>query len=336
LVSDNILVTKLTPKEAVRGYLISLKASSYSPRYVEAMELALRLFTDYAEAQGWPEVDRLTASHIEDYLVYLRERPRWFGKRGRQKTPMSDSSVETNYRRLKTFFCWLVERGHVSRNPLDIIKHPKFEERVIPTVGEKELLALLELVNPKHARTETEKFRAHRNRAIIWLLIDTPIRRSELGGLRVDDVDLDAAMVKVMGKGRRERWMPLGETSLVALWDYLQVRRSRLSHLWLGEDGCPLATAAIYTLLKRLGEHAGVPNLHTHRFRHTFAITYLRNGGPERYLRIVGGWRRIPETYFRTLGTEDVARAHRQLSPADRLAEQIRGRGHTRGKMPRS
>jgi len=299
------------------------------------MELVLRLFTDYAEAQGWPEVSRLTASHIEDYLVYLRERPRWFGKHGCRKTPMSDSSVETNYRRLKTFFCWLVERGHVPRNPLDLIKHPKFEERVIPIVGEKELLALLELVNPKHAHTEAEKFRAYRNRAIIWLLIDTPIRRSELGGLRVDDVDLDAAMVKVTGKGHRERWMPLGETSLVALWDYLQVRRSRLSHLWLGEDGRPLATVAIYILLKRLGERAGVPNLHIHRFRHTFAITYLRNGGPERYLRIVGGWRRIPETYFRTLGTEDVARAHRQLSPGDRLAEQMRGRGRTRGKMPR-
>ncbi len=73
------------------------------------------------------------------------------------------------------------------------------------------------------------------------------------------DVDLDAAMVQVMGKGRQERWMPLGETSLVALWDYLQVRRSRLSHLWLGEDGRPLATAAIYVLLKRLGKRAGIP-----------------------------------------------------------------------------
>jgi site-specific recombinase XerD len=108
LVFDNILVTKLSPNEAA-GYLISLKASSYSPRYIEAMELALRLLTDYAEAQGWSEVFQLTASHIEDYLVYLRERPRWFGKRGRQKAPMSDSSVETHYRRLKTFFRWLVE-----------------------------------------------------------------------------------------------------------------------------------------------------------------------------------------------------------------------------------
>ena len=64
---------------------------------------------------------------------------------------------------------------------------------------------MLELANPKHARTEADKFRAYRNRAIIWLLIDTPIRRDELGGLRVEDVDLDGAMVKVMGKGRRER-----------------------------------------------------------------------------------------------------------------------------------
>lgn len=114
---------------------------------------------------------------------------------------------------------WLVERGHIAQNPLDLIKHPKFEERVIPTVGEKELLALLELVNPKHARTEAEKFRAYRNRAIIWMLIDTPVRHNELGSLRVEDVDLDGAMVKVMGKGRRERLMPLGETSLMAVRD---------------------------------------------------------------------------------------------------------------------
>jgi len=88
LVSALILVTKLFPKEVARGYLISLKVSRYSPRYVKAMELALCLFTDYAEAQGWQQVSQLTASHIKDYLVYLRERPRWFGKRGCQKIPL--------------------------------------------------------------------------------------------------------------------------------------------------------------------------------------------------------------------------------------------------------
>jgi site-specific recombinase XerD len=334
LVSDNILVTKFTVREAARGYLISLKASRYSPRYIEAMEMSLRFFADYAEQHSWPEISQLAAAHIEQYLVYLQERPRSVGKH--EQSRISASSVETHYRRLKTFFSWLVSRGHIARNPLELIKHPRFEERVIPTVSEKEMLHLLELANPRYARTEAEKFRAFRNRAILWMLIDTPIRRGELAGLRVDDIDLDAAMIKVMGKGRRERWMPLGETSLSALWDYLQVRRSRLPNLWLDEHGHPLASQAVYIMLKRLGARAGVPNLHTHRFRHTFAAAYLRSGGPERYLRIVGGWRRIPETYFRTLGAEDVARAHRELSPGDRLAEHLHEQRRSRSNQTHS
>lgn len=295
--------------------------------------MTLRLLADYAEAQGWPQTSGLSASHIEEYLVYLQERSRWFGQREHcHEKFLSASSIETHYRRIKTFSGWLVNRGHLAANPLDLVQHPKVEERVIPTVTEDQLLDLLELVHPRHSRTAGEHFRALRNRAMLWLLVDTPIRRGELAGLRVDDVDLDAATVMVMGKGRRERVMPLGEASLLALWEYLQLRASRLPQLWVDEHGQPLTAPGIYVLLKRLGERAGIPNLHAHRFRHTFATTWLRNGGPERYLRIVGGWQRIPDTYFRTLDAEDVARAHRHLSPGDRLAETLRHRSRRRGK----
>ena len=241
--------------------------------------MTLRLLVDYAEAQGWAEVSRLTASHLEEYLVHLQQRPRWFGARDPQKVLVSASSVETRYRRLKTFFNWLAERRHVEGNPLDLVKHPRFDERVIPTVSEMEMTNLLELVNPRHSRTEAEKFRALRNRAIVWLLIDTPARRGELAEMRVDDIDLDGAMVKVMGKGRRERWMPLGETSLLALWDYMQVRNSRLPNLWLDEHGHPLESEAIYIFLKRLGQRAGIANLHTHRFRQYVESYYMGSAG---------------------------------------------------------
>lgn len=291
--------------------------------------MCLRFLTDYGESHDWPEISGLTASHIEEYLVYIQKRPRWVGKSDQR--PVSASSLETHYRRIKAFFNWLVERGYLATNPLNLIQHPRIEERVIPTVSDHQILDLLELVNPRHARTPAERFRALRNRAIIWLLVDTPIRRGELAGLSVDDVDLDTGIIKVMGKGRRERLMPLGETSLLALWDYLQARSSRLPYLWLDEHGHPLAAQAIYMLLKRLGKRAGIPDLHTHRFRHTFATSYLRSGGSERYLRIVGGWKRIPDTYFRTLDAEDVARAHRQLSPGDRLAHQLKG--HIRSRI---
>jgi hypothetical protein len=74
VVFDNILVKVLSLREAIRGYLISLKASRYSPRYIEVVEMSLRLLADYAEMQGWREVGHITASHIEEYLVYLRYR----------------------------------------------------------------------------------------------------------------------------------------------------------------------------------------------------------------------------------------------------------------------
>lgn len=178
--------------------------------------MCLRFLTNYAESHYWPEISELTASRIEEYLVYIQERPRWFGKS--DQGPVSASSVETHYRRIKTFFNWLVERGYLATNPLNLIQHPRIEERVIPTVSDHQILDLLELLDPRHARTPAERFRALRNRAIIWLLVDTPIRRGELAGLSVDDVDLDAGIIKVMGKGRRERLMPLGETSLLAFW----------------------------------------------------------------------------------------------------------------------
>lgn len=220
---------------------------------IESVEMCLRFLANYGEAHGWPEVSKLATSHIEEYLVSLQERPRWVGKSEEQRS-VSASSVETHYRRIKTFFNWLVKRGHVSTNPLDLIQHPRVDERVIPTVADHQILDLLELVDPRHARTAAERFRAFRNRAIVWLLVDTPIRRGELAGLDVDDIDLDAATVKVMGKGRWERLMPLGETSLLALWDYLRLRNSRLPQLWLDEHSHPLADEGIYMLLKRLGK----------------------------------------------------------------------------------
>ena len=90
--------------------------------------MSLRLLADYGDAQRWPGIASLTASDIEEYLVYLQERPRLFKEREATKArPVSSSHVETQYRRIKTFFRWLVERGHATSNPLDLIRHPKVE-----------------------------------------------------------------------------------------------------------------------------------------------------------------------------------------------------------------
>ena len=89
--------------------------------------------------------------------------------------------------------------------------------------------------------------------------------------------------------------------------------------LWVSEQGEALLPNGIWQLLKRLATRANIEGMHPHRFRHSYAINALRAGMPEQVLKIVGGWRKIPETYFKTLGEEDAIEFHRQVSPGDRL-----------------
>lgn len=87
----------------------------------------------FAEDQAWPAVGDITTSHLEDYFSYLWNRPKWFGERDKGSATVSGSHVETQYRRIRRFFQWLVERGRIGVNPLFLIPHPKFDEKVIET-----------------------------------------------------------------------------------------------------------------------------------------------------------------------------------------------------------
>ena len=329
MVPDRLLVGLSLP-EAARGFLISMRAATKSPRYVDSLGFSLRLLGDFALERSWPPIQELDVFHLEEYLLFLQDRAA-ISKPGK----LSQSSIESHYRRLSRFWRWLVDRGIVVSSPFSAIDKPKLEERVIPTVPDEDLARLLALVNPAKARTPHERFLARRNRAVIYLFIDTPGRLAEVSTLDVADVNLEEGMLKVLGKGRKERWMPIGAMCREALWDYLrarEARRPRTDRLWVSTDGRPIEPNALYLMLKRLGLRSGVPGLHPHRFRHTFSVSWLRQQGGEQMLRIIGGWRRIPETYLRTLAAEDAARIHQQLSPGDRLGP-ARSSRSTRRKM---
>ena len=118
--------------------------------------------------------------------------------------------------------------------------------------------------------------------------------------------------------------MPIGDTARSAIWDYLQEREAlmpRTKALWVSEQGEALLPNGISQLLSRLARRANIEGMHPHRFRHSYAINALRAGMPEQVLKIVGGWRKIPETYFKTLGEEDVIEFHRQVSPGGPAGE---------------
>jgi site-specific recombinase XerD len=155
---------------------------------------------------------------------------------------------------------------------------------VVPEDGLRRLLATC----------EGKSFEERRDTALILLLVDVGPRRAELVGLRVSDVDFDLDVLLVLGKGRRERALPFGRRSAVALDRYLRVRARRrdaaLPWLWLGREG-RLTEWGLVQMLHRRGDQAGLPGLYPHQLRHTFAHEWLAQGGGETDLMRLAGWK---------------------------------------------
>ena len=129
-----------------------------------------------------------------------------------------------------------MERGYVDSNPLRLIKPPSVDEKTVPVVTDDQIRDLLTLFNPALARTPAHRFRLIRSRAVLYMFWDTPGRLGEISELRLEDMDMDAWAVQVMGKGGRERWMPLGDTARSVLMDYLQEREKLVPNtdtLWV-------------------------------------------------------------------------------------------------------
>ncbi len=323
-------------REASKGFLISMRASGgYSHRYIESMEMTLALFSNYAEEQRWPQAADITTEHVEQYLIYLQERPKWFGERGRPADRVSLSHIETQYGRLKTFFKWMVKRKHKAENPLAGITRPKPPQKIIRIIQDDDGRRLLKLLDPSLYQTPGFHFLAVRNLAAVLMLWDTPSRRDEVAQLTLDSINWDSGSIFVLGKGRKERIMTLGAAAMQPLWDYVQARqqlRPLHNYLWVDMWGKPMKASWLYLMLKRLGDRAGVPNLHTHRFRHTYTVSALRSGMPLPYLQREGGWAKIPQTYLNEISDEDIAAKHREISPADRLVG-LRNSGNKRPRL---
>ena len=323
-------------RDVGKAFIKSLMASGSPHSYWEALERSVALVADYSEGEGWPPVGDITIDHIEDYFAHLQSREPWFGERGggAGNSALSTGYINAQYRRLNRFFGWLLERGHVEENVMKLMKPPPVDENTVPLVSDSQIQDLLALLNPKLARTPRERFLMIRNRAILHLFVDTPGRLDEIAEMKLDDARPDDNRVRVMGKGGKERYMPIGNTPQAVLRDYLRARETKeplTEKLWVSATGEAMSFNWLYLMMKRLGKRAKVRGLHPQMFRHTFAVNALRSSMPERILMNIGGWKKIPDTYFRVLGFEDAQTFHAKMSPGDRL-----GGGSTEKDEPKS
>jgi site-specific recombinase XerD len=297
---------------------LSLQAANKSPKTIVSYTGSVRQLVNYLDDHGLPaDSEGVEAKHVRAFLASEIER-----------LP-SPASAQIHYRNLRVFFGWLATEGErTAANPMASVDKPEAPEKAKPFFAEAELAALLKACSG-------QDFESRRDTALIRIMIDTGVRVSGLANLRYDpedesrnDVFLAAKRLRVRLKGGREIWVPIGAKTAAAGDKYIRARarhsQAASGWLWLGTRGTGvghMTDSGIRAMLKRRGREAGVQGVHPHRFRHTFADSWLAAGGNVDDLMHIAGWTTydMPLRYARGRGQARAHEAHRRLSPGDRI-----------------
>jgi integrase/recombinase XerD len=260
---------------------------------LEAYRRDLIRYTGYLTARGKSATD-LDRAEVPRYLLALRE------------AELGPRSVARHLSAIRQYHRFLVREGLAAEDPTSHLEAPRPWRRLPGVLSSEEVDRLL-------AAGETTTPRGLRDRAMLELMYASGLRVSELVGLRLADLDLTVGIVRVMGKGDKERLVPLGETAAESLRAYLTGGRPKLErrrpsrHLFLGRHGRALTRQTFWQLMKRQATAAGITKRVTpHTLRHSFATHLVERGADLRSVQLMLGHADIGTTQIYT----HLSRAH--------------------------
>ena len=297
------------------------KSEGKSPRTVEWYSRVIGYFTTYLKAQGGStQLGDIDVHVVREFILYLQNRTRWADHpwKPHPQGNLAPVSIQNYVRGLRAFFAWLHREGYTEVHLLADLKPPRVPQKLTEVLTEDEIRRILACLDPDTAT-------GCRDRAMVVLFLDSGLRLSELTNLGLADAHIDEGYVKVMGKGSKERIVPIGGMAQKLLMRYVyhfrpEPFRSDHVNLFLTLDGRRVTGNAVRLVFFRLARKSRVERLHVHLCRHTFATNYLVNGGDVFTLQQILGHTTLEMVKrYVNLASAHVMVQHRKFSPMDRM-----------------
>jgi integrase/recombinase XerC len=294
---------KPTVQKSVTQFLQALRQRNASVHTIKAYQGDLAEFVAYIGSRGLEQIDHLT---IRGFLSRLYEK-------GLGKT-----SVARSLAAVRSLYRWLAQEGVVEQNPAALVSTPKLSKKLprVPTI--EEMNGILDGKMPEVAAFP------ERDRLMLELLYGCGIRNSELIGINLDDIRLSAEAILIRGKGKKERYVPFGDSVKTALAAYLPLRQKTLAEqkknvpaLLVNWRGGRLTTRSVGRIIKKIAVAKGLsPDVHPHTLRHAFGTHMLEEGADLRAIQEMLGHERLSTTQrYTQLSIKHVLHVYDQTHP---------------------
>jgi integrase/recombinase XerC len=284
-------------------FLRSLRELNASPHTIKAYTGDLDNFAGYVGTRDWRHIDHLT---IRGFLSHLYEKG------------LSKTSVARSLAAVRSLYRWLAQEGVVEQNPAALVSTPKLPKKLprVPTI--EEMNTVLDGPMPEVAAFP------QRDRLMFELLYGCGIRNSELVGINLDDIRLSNEAMLIRGKGKKERYVPFGDSVKSALAEYLPTRLQMLTArekntnaLLINQRGGRLTTRSAGRIVKKIAVAKGLPpDVHPHTLRHAFGTHMLEEGADLRAIQEMLGHERLSTTQrYTQLSMKHVLEVYDQTHP---------------------
>ncbi|MBM3738407.1 MAG: tyrosine recombinase XerC [Acidobacteria bacterium] len=289
----------------IREFLDSLRRENVSPHTLRNYGLDLEQFLDYFTPPGGQPPPPGEITHLA-----LRE---WLGFLHKQK--LQAVTLRRKLSAVRSFFKYLVREGRVPLNVAKMLRTPKIPKKLPEVPSAEQTNNLIDAI----ATADLKRTIPVRDLAVFELLYGCGLRVSELCGLDLEDVDMDARWVRVRGKGKKERQVPFGTKAADALRAYLPSREpaAGVQAVFLNKSGRRLSDTAVRSIVKLYSiAISGDSSLHPHSLRHAFATHLLSDGADLRSIQELLGHARLSTTQkYTQVALEDLMAVYDRAHP---------------------